>query len=543
MKDCFEIEGQIVDPLAGRIFSGRVYVESGRIKRVSECKTESRKYITPGLVDAHVHVESSMLVPTEFARLAVIHGTVATVSDPHEIANVLGLAGVEFMLENARRTLFKFAFGAPSCVPATPFETSGAILDSADVRSLLERDDIYYLSEMMNYPGVLSGDPEVMAKIRAARDVGKPVDGHAPGLTGDDVLKYAGAGISTDHECFTKEEALSKIKAGMKILIREGSAARNFSALIELLDEYPDSIMFCSDDKHPDDLIAGHINSLLARAVAAGRDPLVALKAATVNPVQHYRLPVGLLREGDPADFVVFSDLEKFQVEQTFIDGICVAECGKALLEPVQCQTPNVMACSPLNTADIKVSAESGTLRAIEVIDGELITNEIKVPAAIVNGEAVSDSGRDLLKLVVINRYRQEKPAVAFVKNFGLKKGALASTVAHDCHNIIAVGTNDNDIVSAVNGLIESGGGVSAAEGNRLDHLALPVAGLMSAEDGHTVAELYKKLDARAKELGSTLRAPFMSLSFLALLVIPKLKLGDRGLFDGESFEFVPLFV
>ncbi len=535
------IEGNIVDIAASKIYPGSIQVNNGVIENIKPLEGKSfDHFIVPGFVDSHVHIESSMLIPSEFARLAVVHGTVATVSDPHEIANVCGMEGVEYMISNGNTVPFKFNFGAPSCVPATSFETAGAIVGVDDVKALLSKPEIRYLSEMMNFPGVLNGDPEVLQKIKAAHELGKPIDGHAPGLRGEDARKYANAGISTDHECFTSEEALDKLRIGMKILIREGSAAKNFEALIELLHEYPDQIMFCSDDKHPDSLEAGHINQLCARAVEKGIDVFKILKAACINPVQHYKLDVGSLKAGDPADFILVKDLIHFKVQQTYIAGQLVAENGKTLIES---QTPglvNNFKCAPVTTEALVVKADNATkIKVIEALDGQLITNQLREIPLIKNGCIVSDIENDVLKITVVNRYHDAPAAVAFIKNFGLKKGALASSVAHDSHNIVAVGVDDESICRAVNLVIAQKGGVSAVNGTNESILPLPVAGLMSTEDGYKIAKAYTAIDAMAKEMGSPLGAPFMTLSFMALLVIPALKLSDKGLFDGTKFEFV----
>jgi adenine deaminase len=550
----FSITGNLVDVHQKKIYPVEVTVENGKIVSISATSNQppaTSNYLLPGFIDSHVHIESSMLVPSEFAKLAVVHGTVATVSDPHEIANVCGIEGVEFMIENGKTVPFKFNFGAPSCVPATTFETAGATLDSAAVEKLLKRDEIKYLSEMMNFPGVLNEDEEVMKKIAAAHHLLKPVDGHAPGLRGEQAKAYIAAGITTDHECFTKEEALDKLQNGMKIIIREGSAAKNFEALIDLLHDYPNQMMFCSDDKHPDSLVLGHINQLCARAVAKGIDLFKILKAACVNPVLHYKLDVGLLREGDPADFIVVKDLEKFEVEQTYINGELVAESGKSKIKSQKSGVINNFSCHKKSVKDFEVSAKSSPLGdggVIEALDGQLITNKLPLKPKIENGKLVSDTGRDILKIVVVNRYKDSPVAKAFIKNFGLKKGALASSVAHDSHNIVAVGVDDESICRAVNLVIEKQGGVSvtsplplstSGEGISEAVLALPVAGLMSNEDGYKVAAAYTAIDKMTKELGSTLGAPFMTLSFMALLVIPHLKLSDLGLFDGDRFEFV----
>ena len=541
----FTISGNLVDIFARRIFPAEVHVRNGRIVSMSEIAGPVEGYLMPGFVDAHVHVESSMLLPSEFARLAVTHGTVATVSDPHEIANVLGVAGVEFMIANGKEVPFKFFFGAPSCVPATVFETAGARVTADEVGALLERDDVWYLSEVMDFPGVLHGSEEVMKKIAHAKRLGKPVDGHAPGLRGDDAAGYAAAGISTDHECFTLDEALDKLACGMHVQIREGSAARNFEALWPLLNEFPAQIMFCSDDKHPDDLVQGHINTLVSRAVAKGCDLFNTLHAACIHPIEHYNLPVGQLRVGDPADFVQVTDLRDFQVTATWINGQKVAENGQTLLPRLTTTAPNQFRASLKQPSDFQLFQQyyCPSLRVIRVYDGEIVTGEeVDSVSTIHDGQYMPDLGKDLLYIAVVNRYvHDSKPALGFVRGFGFTCGAIASSVAHDSHNIVAVGTSAEALTTAVNAVIAAKGGISATDGvGDTRMLALPIAGLMSQSDGWELAEVYATLDAWVKKtLGCGLRAPFMSLSFLALPVIPKLKMTDKGLFDVEKFDFV----
>lgn len=536
------ISGRIVDLLGKRIFSGSIVIEKGRILSIREEAKLDGPYILPGLIDAHVHIESSMLLPSEFARLAVVHGTTATVSDPHEIGNVLGVDGVHFMIRNAKKVPFHFNFGAPSCVPATPFETAGASIGADEVRELLEMDEILYLSEMMNFPGVLNGDPEVMQKLAAAQENGKPVDGHAPGLMGEAALKYAQAGISTDHECFDLDEAREKIKCGMNILIREGSAARNFDTLLPLLNESPEKVMFCSDDKHPDDLVEGHINLLVKRALKAGYDVFDVLRAATVNPVNHYGLDCGLLREGDSADLILVDGLESFNILETYVSGEKVASEGKTLIQSVSEDSPNVFNARLPEAEDLLIEEKPGKIKVIRAFDGQLITERFDALPKIENGKVVADSARDILKMLVLNRYNAAKPAIDFVQNIGLKRGAIASSVAHDSHNIICVGTNDDDMLKAVQLLIDAKGGIVTVDADDVMLLPLPVAGIMSAADGYKVARDYVAIDAKAKSFGSTLRSPFMTLSFMALLVIPALKLSDKGLFDGNTFSFTEIF-
>lgn len=541
----FSIQGNLVDVHQKKIYSAEITVANGIIKSItSNIELQTSNYILPGFIDTHVHIESSMLIPSEFAKLAVVHGTVATVSDPHEIANVCGMKGVDFMIENGKTVPFKFYFGAPSCVPATTFETAGATLDSNDVEQLLKRDDIKYLSEMMNFPGVLNEDEEVMKKIATAHRLLKPVDGHAPGLRGEQAKNYIAAGITTDHECFTKEEALDKLQNGMKIIIREGSAAKNFEALIDLLHDYPNQMMFCSDDKHPDSLVLGHIDKLCARAVAKGIDLFKILQAACINPVLHYKLDVGLLKEGDPADFIVVKDLKNFEVLKTYINGGLVAENQKSKVKSQKSEVVNNFSCSKKKVEDFAIPFTTHyspfTIPVIESLDGQLITNKILYEPKIINGKIVSDVEDDILKIAVVNRYKDAPVAKAFINNFKLLKGAIASSVAHDSHNIVAVGVNDESICRAVNLIIEKKGGVSCATKEKEMVLGLPVAGLMSNEDGYKIAEAYTAIDKFVKEeLGSALSAPFMTLSFMALLVIPHLKLSDLGLFDGDKFQFV----
>ncbi|GEP49741.1 adenine deaminase [Flavobacterium noncentrifugens] len=538
-----QISGQVVDITKKRIYSGEITVENGKIISITEKEHSVKNYILPGFIDAHIHIESSMLVPSEFAKIAVLHGTVATISDPHEIANVLGAEGVFYMIENGKQVPLKFHFGAPSCVPATSFETAGAEINANGIKDLLESPDIYYLAEMMNYPGVLFGDPEVLKKIEWAKHFNKPVDGHAPGLRGADLKKYISAGITTDHECFSFEEAQEKLSLGMKVLIREGSAAKNFEALIDLLPEHYENMMFCSDDKHPDDLVLGHINSLCARAVAKGIDVFKVLQSACINPVNHYKMNVGLLKENDAADFIVVKDLTNFKVIQTYINGELVAENGQSFVKHVPFETPNNFNISKKEVSDFAISGLPDKIRVIEALEGQLITNEIHFKPKIQDGKIISDPENDILKMAVVNRYQNAKPAIAFIKNFGLKKGAIASSVAHDCHNIVVVGTSDEEICKAVNLIIENTGGICAVNGSETKILGLPVAGIISDKDGWETGKLYQEIDAMAKGFGSNLKAPFMTLSFMALLVIPDLKLSDKGLFSGKAFQFVDLEV
>jgi adenine deaminase len=536
------IQGQYVDILHKRIYPAIISIEDGRIVSIIECDEAPNQFILPGFIDSHVHIESSMLVPSSFARLAVLHGTIGTISDPHEIANVCGLEGVQYMIDNGKKVPFHFFFGAPSCVPATAFETAGAVIDSVDIAKLLASPDIFYLSEMMNFPGVLHQDAEVMQKIKAAHAIGKPVDGHAPGLMGDLAKQYIAAGISTDHECFTIEEAVNKLSFGMHILIREGSAAKNFEALYELIDDHPKKVMLCSDDKHPDSLLEGHINQLCARAVAKGINVFNVLRAACINPVLHYQLPTGFARVNDPANFILVEDLQHFKVIETYINGQLVAKDGHSLIEPVHATSINQFNAKPITISDLQLPvtgypSKDGLVPVIHAIDGQLITNLVWAKSTIKDNEIVADTENDILKVVVYNRYHAAKPKVGLIQSFGFKAGAIASTVAHDSHNIIAVGVDDESILKAINLVVHEKGGISCVQNNVSKVIGLPVAGLMSTADPYQVANDYIEIDKMAKSLGTQLGSPFMTLSFMALLVIPHIKMSDLGLFDGDQFK------
>ena len=537
----FSLSGQIVDLVHSRIFPGEISVIDGKINYIKELPIAEYRYILPGFIDAHVHIESSMLPPSEFARLAVCHGTVATVSDPHEIANVLGLEGIRYMIDDGKKVPFKFFFGAPSCVPSTAFETTGATLNASVLDDLLASDDIHYLSEMMNYPGVLNDDPEILQKIASAKKYGKPVDGHAPGLCGEALRKYVAAGISTDHECSTLEEAQEKIALGMKILIREGSAAKNFESLIPLMETCPEMLMFCSDDKHPNELGKGHINQLVKRSIAKGYNILDVLRVASLNAKNHYHLDVGMLQLGDSADFIVVDNLADLNVLQTYCRGKLVAENGVTKIPHLHNRSINCFNAQFLTPEDIRTPYMGKTVKAIGCQNGSLLTATLIEEPLVEEGNMVSDPSRDLLKIVVFNRYTKARPAVAFIHGIGLKWGALASSVAHDSHNIVAVGCSDADIVKAINLLVACQGGIVACWEEEVVVLPLPIAGLMSLNDGYNVSSLYERVDSLAHELGSTLDAPFMTLAFMSLLVIPELRLSDKGLFDATNFRFVDL--
>ncbi|MDO5442696.1 MAG: adenine deaminase [Bacteroidia bacterium] len=548
------VKGHIVDVIGERIFDGTVYIKDGIISRITHSESlQAGKlpYIMPGFIDSHMHIESTLLLPENFAKLAVTHGTVAVVTDPHEITNVLGREGIEFMLANARKVKFHFNFGVPSCVPSTCFETAGAAITSEDVKELIGRDDFYGLAEMMNYPGVLFKDPEVMAKIKYTLEAGKVVDGHAPDLVGDKARQYIDAGISTDHEVYSYEYAQERVEMGMKIQIREGSAARNFETLKNLLNhnEFKGRMMICTDDIYPDELQQGHINLIAARAAAYGTPVWNILHAACVVPVKHYRMNVGLLQTGDSADFIVVKDLKQFEVLQTWIGGEPVFDNGRLDIyregqtpASPDSDLPNKFCASHISAEDMKVEAAGDMMKVILATEGSLYTEVVEAQPKVENGLVVSDIDRDILKLVVYNRYTPAKPAVAFISGFRLKRGAIASTIAHDSHNIIALGANDDDIVKAVNTLVDSHGGLCIVDGEKMKTLALPVAGLMSPLEGPEVGNAHKELKAMAAAQGCSFAAPFMTLAFMALPVIPELKLTDLGLFDGMRFNFTKLF-
>ncbi len=537
------LRGNIVDVVGRKVFRGEMVVIGGRILSVAPVDRCPDVYILPGLVDAHVHIESSMLIPQQFARVAVKHGTVATVSDPHEIANVLGVEGVNFMIEDAKKVSFKFYFGVPSCVPATGFESSGFVLGSKTVEELLSRDDMLYLSEMMNFPGVVYNDPEVMKKLEAAARYAKPVDGHAPGLTGEDLVKYANAGITTDHESTNEAEAIEKIKLGIKLQIREGSAAKNFDQLIPVIKSFPGDVMLCTDDCHPDDLMEKHVLHLIKRGLQKEYNFFDLLRAATFNPTTHYKLNVGMLQPGDPADLFIVDNLHDLTVLSTYIQGELVYRKNEFLINPKPVDVINNFNCKTIKINDIALKSTESKAKVILAFDGDLYTGIEHIEPKTKNGFILSDPERDILKIVVLNRYRAEKPVVGLIKNFGLKKGAIAGSIAHDSHNIIAVGVSDEDLVGAINEIIRLKGGIAARCDEKLFSLALSVAGLMSDEIAEIVAAKYKEINQKPKEWGSKLHAPFMTLSFMALLVIPELKIGDRGLFDGKEFKLTSLFV
>ncbi|MDP4204528.1 MAG: adenine deaminase [Bacteroidota bacterium] len=539
-----EIKGKILDVFKRKIFSGIIQIKDGKIININECEVDDDCLILPGLIDSHVHIESSMLLPSSFSKLIVPRGTVAVVCDPHEIANVCGEEGIEYMIEDGKRVPLKFFFGVPSCVPATLLEHSGAILNSQTVERLIERDDFYFLAEMMNYPGVINNDEEVIKKIRASQKVNKPIDGHAPDLSGQSLNEYANKGILTDHECSSLEEAVEKINLGMHILIREGSAAKNFEKLYPLISEYPDKVMFCTDDSHPDDLLQkGHIDSLIKRGLKLGLNIFDLIRVSSVNAVLFYKLPVGLLRVGDKADFIVVDNLDDFNIQRSYIDGECVYDSGRLLYTTDENNELNNFQLQSVNIEDIKIKNQNKTVRVIEIEEGQLLTKKsyFKIKS---NEEFISaDLENDILKVVVVDRYQEKSiPQVGFIKGFGLKKGAFGSSIAHDSHNLIVVGVDDESIYKVLLRLIQNKGGLVVCDEKQIFDLKLKIGGLMSSEEGEVVSQKYAFLNEKIHQQGCILNSPFMTLSFMSLLVIPHLKIGDRGLFDVDKFEFISLF-
>jgi adenine deaminase len=537
-----KVSGKLVDIHTGDIYPACISIKDGKIENIEKVNSAPNVFIMPGLIDSHIHIESSMVTPGAFAMAAVKHGTCGVVSDPHEIANVLGIKGVEFMINDAKKVPLNFFFGAPSCVPATIYESNGANLDHTEVRRLLKMHEIKYLSEMMNFPGVIHDDTEVIKKLNYAKELGKPIDGHAPGLTGKSLQKYIKAGISTDHECSSLKEAREKISLGMKILIREGSAAKNLNSLKALFNTNPDMVMLCSDDLHPEMLQKRHINKLIAGLIADRFNEFDVIRSATVNPSEHYTLDAGLLRPGDSADFIVVDSLDKMNVQETWIRGKKVFSNGKVLFKYQEGRPINKFNCSKVNESDIKVKNKYSDLRIIVAEEGELVTAEIHGSSG--GSEYVTpDIGSDVLKIVVKDRYKDFPPSVGFIKGFGLKQGAFASSIAHDSHNIISVGTNDRDIVNSINEIVRMKGGLAVSSGKTRESLKLNIGGIMTTRSVDEIAHDYDKLNLLVNSFGSEMKAPFMTLSFMALLVIPDLKIGDQGLFDVKKFEQVSLFV
>ena len=536
-----KIYANLVDIINQTIYPASIEIENGKISNITKIEKELDTYILCGFIDAHIHIESSMMPPNEFARVALTHGTIGAVTDPHEIANVLGVEGIEFMIESGNKAPFYFSNGLPSCVPATIFETSGATIGVVETQKLMPQTEITHLSEVMNIPAVLNHDKEMLQKIALAKKYHKPIDGHAPILIGDDLTTYINSGISTDHESISYNEAKEKLEKGMKILIREGSSAKNFEALYPLIDEYPNDCMFCSDDLHPNDLVNGHINLLVKRAIKNKINLWNVLKCASINPKTHYGLNSGVLQIGDGADFIEVDNLEDFNILKTYIRGKVVATNQKSLLPFEQERAINNFKAEFIKASELTIKSHHSQIRVIRAIDGELITKEVWENPTTKDNLIISDSKRDILKIVVINRYQKRaKISIDFIEGFGFQKGAIASSIAHDSHNIIAVGVTDIELEKAINLIIENKGGISAVYNNTKEILPLKIAGLMSQQEYMEIAKTYSRLDTIAKnKMGSTLKSPYMTLSFMALLVIPEIKISDKGLFDGREFHFI----
>lgn len=530
------IRGNLVNPFTEEIYPAEVEIQDGIIKCVRQIGGKFNQYILPGFIDAHIHIESSMLTPSRFAEAVVPHGTTSVVSDPHEIANVLGIRGINYMIKDSSHVPLNVFFTAPSCVPATQFETSGAVISSKEIDEILKDDEIVALGEMMNFPGVLSDDPEVMAKIAVAKKHQKPVDGHAPLLSGDGLCKYVAAGISTDHECTLKEEVIEKRKLGMNVMLRQGSSAKNLPDLIGAGGDF-----IISDDKHPEDLLKGHVDLMLKEAVELGEDPVKAVKMVTFNPASHYGLNRGLIAPGKAADIVIVDDLKSFNVKEVYIAGNLSACEGKSLFPVNPAELENTFKMSPKKPVHFEISSskKEEKVRVIDVIEGQLLTEKHETALPVECGKIRPDVEYDILKIAVLERYGHNRMTNAFVRGFGLKNGAIASSVAHDSHNIIAVGTNSQDMADAVNNLVKNNGGLVTVSNGCIHSLKLPIGGLMSTRSAEDVAFKLEILHNAAADMGCKLASPFMTMSFLALLVIPKLKVSDRGLFDVEKFDFV----
>ncbi len=530
------IKGNLLNVFTGEIYPAEISTENGLIKCVKPVQDNFRDVILPGFIDAHVHIESSMLSPSRFAEVVVPHGTTSVVSDPHEIANVMGTRGIEYMMMDAVSVPLNVYLTASSCVPATPFETSGANVDAEEIDRLLDRDDMVALGEMMNFPGVLASDREVLSKIASAKRHRKPIDGHAPLLSGKALCKYIASGISTDHECTTREEVLEKRKLGMKVMLRQGSSAQNLEDLISAGGDF-----IVSDDKHPEDLIKGHVDLMLREAIDYGLDPVETVKMVTINPASHYNLNNGLIAPGRAADLVVVDDLEKLNVKEVYIKGELVARDNKILFSVKPLELESTFKLNHKTPADFEIPSKNReeNVRVIEVIEGQLITGESEAILGVDEGSIQPDLEEDILKIAVVERYGHDQVSNGFIHGFGLENGAIATSVAHDSHNIMVVGTNTENMARAVNRLVKNNGGLVATSNGQFNSLKLPIAGLMSNESANDVSIKLQALQGKVKEMGCKLNSPFMTLSFMALLVIPKLKISDMGLFDGEKFQFV----
>ena len=560
----------ILDVLTDSVYPARITIEDGIFKQIipiqvtEETKIDVDGLLLPGFIDSHIHIESSMITPAQFARIAVRHGTTSVICDPHEIANVCGIEGIEFMIENAKTVPFNFYFTAPSCVPATGFETSGAVLNSDEIEYLLQKDEVVALGEMMNFPGVINGDGEVLRKLELARQYRKPIDGHAPLVSGQDLDKYIEQYIITDHECSNFKEAIEKKQKGMKIMVRDGSSAKNMEALLdfsaridhlknqesfgiiptEVLSRRIHSPIFdfiVSDDKHPNDLINGHLNLSVKKASELGIDIIKAIEMVTINPASHYSLEAGSIVTGAKADFIIVDNLHDFNIKKTYIGGECVFDGENVLFDVEDVDVSNTINADKKHACDFDIyfDGDECEVNVIKCYNGELLTKKSTATLKTKDGIVQPDIYEDVLKISVVERYGGNTITNAFIKGFGLKKGAIASSVAHDSHNIIVVGYSSEMMAEAVNTVIENRGGLAVVSEDFSDSLSLPIAGLMSNEDAFDVAKKLDVLHRMASALGCKLDSPFMTMAFMALLVIPSLKISDEGLFDGDNFEFI----
>ena len=560
----------ILDVLTDSVYPARITIEDGIFKEIipihvtEETKIDVEGLMIPGFIDSHIHIESSMMTPAQFAKVAVRHGTTAVVCDPHEIANVRGIDGIEFMIENASTVPFNFYFAAPSCVPATAFETSGAVIDSDDIEYLLQKPEVVALAEMMNFPGVIGADEEVLRKLRIARKYNKPIDGHAPLVSGRELDRYIEQGIVTDHECSNFQEAIEKKQKGMKIMVRDGSSAKNMEALFdfsERIEHYKNQDSFgiipnevlsrrlhspifdfiVSDDKNPKDLTVGHLNESVKKAVDLGIDLIKAIEMVTINPASHYGLDGGSIVTGSRADFIIIDNFNDFNILKTYIAGECVFDGENVLFDVEDVEVGNSMNVDKKSPDDFNVYFEGDEceVNVIECIDGDLLTKKTTARLITKNGVVQPDIFEDVLKIAVVERYGSNNVSNGFIKGFGLKKGAIASSISHDSHNIVVVGYSSERMAEAVNKVIDNKGGIAVVSEDFEDSLSLPIAGLMSNRDGFDIANKLLILHKMASALGCKLAAPFMTMAFMSLLVIPSIKISDKGLFDGDSFEFM----
>ncbi len=533
------IKGNILNIYTDEIYPGEIEIEKGVIQSIREVSSFFNEIIVPGFIDSHIHIESSKLTPSRFAEIALKHGTTSVVADPHEIANVMGLEGIEYMLNDARNSPLKFNFAAPSCVPTTEYETAGATIDSNVIDDLLRKDEFVSLGEVMDYNGVIEGKEDLIAKIESAKKHKKPIDGHAPLVTGEDLQKYVKYGIDTDHECTSKREAAEKRRMGVKIMIREGSESHMLEELL-----HSDADFIVSDDICAEDLIDGHIDKLLRKAVSLGMDAFEALKLVTINPAKHYNLNVGSITPGKQADLVFIDNLEDFNVKRVIVDGNTIYKKQKLLYRANPMPVKTTLKITPKTAEDFDVKAQdenhkSATVNVINVEDNTIISSHDTAKLSIDRNTVIPSVFEDILKISVIERYGGNTIANGFVHGFNIKNGAIASSVSHDSHNIIAVGTNSQYIAEATNKIIENKGGLVAMSNKEMIDLPLPIAGLMSDKSANVVSKVSSSLNELVSSMGCTLSSPYTTLSFLALPVVPSIKITNKGLFDVDANKFI----